>query len=75
MQETILIKLGELVLKGLNRKIFEAQLLKNIRRRLMGLGEFEVKSAQSTIYVIPKNEEADLDAAEEKVGKVFGIVS
>ena len=75
MQETILIKLGELVLKGLNRKVFEAQLLKNIRRRLMGLGEFEVKSAQSTIYVIPKNEEADLDAAEEKVGKVFGIVS
>ena len=75
MQETILIKLGELVLKGLNRKNFESVLLKNIRRRLSGLGEFEVKSAQSTIYVIPKNEDADLDAAEEKIGKIFGIVA
>lgn len=75
MQETILIKLGELVLKGLNRKNFESVLLKNIRRRLIPLGEFEVKSAQSTIYVIPKNDEADLDAAEEKIGKIFGIVS
>ena len=75
MQETILIKLGELVLKGLNRKNFESVLLKNIRRRLLGLGEFEVKSAQSTIYVIPKNEDADLDAAEEKIGKIFGIVA
>ena len=75
MQETILIKLGELVLKGLNRKTFESTLLKNIRRRLSGLGDFEVKSAQSTIYVIPKTEESDLDAAEERIGKIFGIVS
>ena len=75
MQETILIKLGELVLKGLNRKTFESTLLKNIRRRLSGLGDFEVKSAQSTIYVIPKTEESDLDTAEERIGKIFGIVS
>lgn len=75
MKETILIKLGELVLKGLNRKNFEIILLKNIRRRLSGLGDFEVKSAQSTIYVIPKNDDADLDAAEERIGKIFGIVA
>ena len=32
-QEVILLKLGEIALKGLNRKAFEDVLLKNIRRR------------------------------------------
>jgi len=42
MKEVILIKLGEVVLKGLNRRSFEDVLLKNIRRRIGGLGEFDV---------------------------------
>ena len=64
MKETILIKLGELVLKGLNRSTFEAVLLKNIRRRMTGLGDFEIRSAQSTIYIIPQDEYADMDEAQ-----------
>lgn len=75
MDEIILIKLGEIVLKGLNRKVFEAALIKNIRRRLNSLGGFDIKTAQSTIYVIPRDENADLDAAVEKIGQVFGIVA
>ena len=50
-QEVILLKLGEIALKGLNRKAFEDVLLKNIRRRLGKAGEFTVASRQSTIYV------------------------
>ena len=46
MEEVLLIKLGEIVLKGLNRKTFEQVLLKNIRRRLAPHGEFTVTSAQ-----------------------------
>lgn len=75
MNEMILIKLGEIVLKGLNRKVFESVLLKNIRYRLADLGGFEIKIAQSTIYIIPENDEADLDEAEERIGQVFGIVA
>ena len=75
MKETILIKLGELVLKGLNRSTFEAVLLKNIRRRLTGAGDFEIRSAQSTLYIIPQNESADLDEAEERLGRIFGIIA
>lgn len=75
MDEIILIKLGEIVLKGLNRKIFEAALIRNIRRRLSSLGGFDIKTAQSTIYVTPLDENADLDAAVEKIGQVFGIVA
>lgn len=74
MDEIILIKLGEMVLKGLNRNVFEAALLRNIRRRLNHLGGFDVKTAQSTVYVTP-HEGADLDAAVEKVSKIFGIAA
>lgn len=74
MEEVILLKLGEIALKGLNRRTFEDVLLKNIRRRLMSCGNFEVRSMQSTIYVTPKDETADLDLAEERVSKIFGII-
>lgn len=73
-QEVILLKLGEIALKGLNRRAFEDVLLKNIRRRLQNTGEFFVSSVQSTIYVEPKNEDADMDLAEDRVSKVFGVV-
>jgi len=74
MNEVILIKLGEMVLKGLNRKLFESVLLKSIRRRLADHGDFDVKVAQSTVYIIP-HEGADLDAMSDKVSKIFGIAA
>ncbi|HAH79370.1 MAG TPA: tRNA 4-thiouridine(8) synthase ThiI [Ruminococcaceae bacterium] len=74
MREIILAKLGEVVLKGLNRRSFEDVLLANIRRRIGPFGKFEVREAQSTVYITPQ-EGADLDGAEERVAKVFGIVS
>ncbi len=73
-QEVILLKLGEIALKGLNRRAFEDVLLKNIRRRLGKAGEFTVASRQSTIYVEPADGQADMDLAEEQVRKVFGVV-
>lgn len=74
MKEIILIKLGELVLKGLNRRVFEDMLLQNIRRRLAPLGEFDVRSRQSTITVVPHGS-VDLDEAADRVGRVFGIAT
>ena len=74
MQEVILVKLGEIVLKGLNRRVFEDRLLKNIRRRIQRAGNFDVYSMQSTIYIVPKDADADIDEAEERVAKVFGII-
>jgi len=74
MEEIILIKLGEMVLKGLNRNVFEIALLRNIRRRLNNLGKFDIQIAQSTVYVTP-HEGADLDAAVDKISKVFGIAA
>ena len=75
MKEIILIKLGEIVLKGLNRQNFEFALLRNLRRRLAPLGAFDIREAQSTIYVEPLEDGIDLDAAAERVGKVFGVIA
>ena len=74
MQEVILIKDGELALKGLNRSTFEDILIKNIRWKLSCLGKFRFEKAQSTIAVYPESEDIDLDAAADIIGKVFGIV-
>ena len=73
MKEIILIKNGELALKGLNRGSFEDVLIKNLKRRLSGVIKFEIAKAQSTIMVEPLEEDADMDAAAEAVSKVFGI--
>ena len=63
MNEIILLKLGEVVLKGLNRRSFEDKLLSNIRRRLQHCGGFHIYSKQSTIYVEPQREDCDLEGA------------
>ena len=75
MNDILLLKLGEIVLKGLNRRSFEQKLTANLRRRLIPLGQFRVYCLQSTIYVEPESPDADLDAALEAAKKVFGIVS
>ena len=75
MNEIILLKLGEVVLKGLNRRSFEDKLLSNIRRRLQHYGSFNVYSKQSTIYVEPQKGECDLEGAYAACRQVFGIIA
>ena len=75
MKEILLLKDGEIVLKGLNRRQFEDVLKKNIKIALHGTGRYAINSAQSTIYVKPLDDEADLDEATERIGRVFGLVS
>ena len=75
MKEIILIKLGEIVLKGLNRKNFEDALLRSLRRRLAKIGSFKVRAAQSTITVEPMDDDIDMDDAADCVAHVFGIAA
>ena len=74
MNEMILLKLGEMVLKGLNRRSFEDKLQANLHRRLHPFGQFRVYTRQSTTYVEPMNEDCDVQGAFEAIKKVFGIV-
>ncbi len=75
MKEIILIKVGEIALKGLNRRNFEDVLIKNLKHRIRDLGKFNVSVAQSTIYIEPVSDDIDLDDVCERVSQVFGIVA
>ncbi|MBR5525116.1 MAG: tRNA 4-thiouridine(8) synthase ThiI [Clostridia bacterium] len=73
--EILLIKNGELALKGLNRRTFEEALMKNLRYRLRHAGDFTLRRAQSTIYIEPKNDYVDMEEASDCVSRVFGIAA
>ena len=75
MQEMILCKLGEVVLKGLNRRSFETKLMSNIRRRVSRFGKFKIYSKQSTIYVEPTEATCNVGAAVAACKQIFGIIS
>ena len=75
MKEIFLLKLGEVVLKGANKRQFEGRLRQNIRRRMKPYGNFDVYLMQSTVYVEPMDEEADVEGAWEACHAVFGLVS
>ncbi len=74
MKETILLKLGEIVLKGANRRSFEEKLMHNARRRLKPFGKFNVYTRQSTVYVEPLDETCDMDGAYAAMEHLFGVV-
>ena len=73
MNDMILLKQGEIVLKGQNRRFFEGRLLANLKHRLRPFGEFKVYSTQSTVYAEPLGS-CDMDGAFEAAQMVFGFV-
>jgi len=75
IKEILLCKYGEIVLKGANRRSFEDQLAKELRIRASRHGHFEINRAQSTVFIEPKDETADLEGMFEAARKVFGIVA
>ena len=75
MKEIFLMKLGEIVLKGANKRQFESRLRQNVRRRMKAFGNFDVYIMQSTVYVEPMDELADVEGAWEACHSIFGVVS
>lgn len=74
-KEILLCKYGEIVLKGANRKYFEDMLCREMKKRAANYGAFDIYRAQSTIYIEPKDEYADMDGMFSAAQKVFGIVA
>ena len=75
IKEILLCKYGEIVLKGANRKYFEDMLCREVKARAKKHGNFDVYRAQSTIYIEPTDDQADVDAMFDSASKVFGIVA
>ncbi len=73
--DIVLLKYGEIALKGLNRPMFEQRLLKNISKVLAPIGKFSIRKSQSMLYVEPLEEDIDMELAIEKMQQVFGIVN
>lgn len=75
MKKVILIRYGEILLKGLNRSMFENKLISNIKRSVHKLGKVTVRKSQARIYIEPDEDSYNFDEAMELISKVFGIVS
>jgi thiamine biosynthesis protein ThiI len=72
MHELLMVKYGEVILKGNNRPFFINTLIRNIRHALKDTGTYSIRKGQSVIYIEPK-EDADLNQATDRLRKVFGI--
>ncbi len=75
MREILLCKYGEIVLKGANKRFFEDALCKELRHRAKKHGNFEISRAQSTIYIKPLDDFADIDGMYESAKRTFGIAA
>ena len=75
MNEMFLLKMGEIVLKGLNRSTFEGRLHSNLNRRLKPYGKFKIRMLQSLVYVEPEEADCDMDGAWEACSRVFGVAA
>lgn len=73
MKEILLIRYGEIGVKGKNKYIFENKLAKNIRNAVSGFEGVQVEKSQGRVYVIPNNN-SEIEQLIGCVKKVFGIV-
>ncbi|MCG1377075.1 tRNA 4-thiouridine(8) synthase ThiI [Staphylococcus epidermidis] len=70
----LLVRYGELTLKGTNRKMFVNQLKDNVKRALIPLRGYHVKGKRDRMY-IELSPEADINEIIHRLSKVYGIKS
>ncbi len=75
MKKIILVRYGEIILKGLNRPVFEDKLIGNIKSAILKAGDAKVLKSQGRIYIEPQVEDYDFDYALQKITRIFGVVS
>jgi thiamine biosynthesis protein ThiI len=73
MNELLIVKYGEVMLKGNNRPFFVNALIRHIQRTIGDTGQYRIKKGQSLLYIQPEGT-ADLSTASERLRKVFGVV-
>ncbi len=71
----ILVRIGEIALKGLNRSTFEKNLYRNLKEKLKDLGNPDIHWSQSRFYIVPVSLPFDYAAAMDAASSVFGVVS
>ncbi|RXT13537.1 tRNA uracil 4-sulfurtransferase ThiI [Ammoniphilus sp. CFH 90114] len=71
--DDILIRYGEMALKGKNRGMFEKQLITNLKRSLKDFPDIEIENTYGRMYISLNG--APYSEVEPKVKKIFGITS
>ncbi|MGL5507666.1 MAG: tRNA uracil 4-sulfurtransferase ThiI [Paraclostridium sp.] len=74
MYNIIIVKYGEIGVKGKNRYLFENKLIKNTKNMLKTIGDFKVYKEYGRIYVDLGEYKEDYEEVLEEVKKVFGVV-
>jgi len=75
MQKVVLVRYGEIMLKGLNRQSFVNRLAANIRRAIAPVGLAHVGYSQGRVYIEPRQENYNALEAAMKARNIFGVVS
>lgn len=75
VRELLLVRIGEITLKGLNRGRFVARLIGNMKRRISDLGEFSIVQSHSRIWIHALSGAPPMEKVARRLSSVFGIVS
>jgi thiamine biosynthesis protein ThiI len=74
VKEILLVKYGEIILKGGNRSRFEKILIENMSKALKNIAKTRITVMQATVYV-EVLEEDKIDLVADRLTKIFGIVT
>ena len=75
MERVVLVRYGEIMLKGLNRRSFVDKLASNLRSAVASLGKAHVETTQGRVYIEPREKNLNLSEASARARNVFGVVS
>ena len=73
-EQNILVRCGEVALKGMNKPYFERMLVDRIRRNLKAFKGVDIKRQEGLIF-IRAEKDLDIDAIIKETAKVFGVAS
>jgi len=75
-RKILIVRVGEVALKGMNKPYFERMLAERISKRLemAGFGDAEVKRQEGLIFV-RFDRSLEYNALASEIGKVFGVAS
>lgn len=73
-QNILIVRCGEVALKGMNKPYFERMLVDRIRRNLKAFKGVDIKRQEGLIF-IRAEKDLDIDAIIKETAKVFGVAS
>ena len=75
MKTGLLVRYGEIALRGGNRHLFESQIIRAIRKNIDDLGDYYIEREQGRCFIYnTQADEVDMERLIERVKPIFGII-